>query len=234
MHMRIQGYEDNPSKANYKLWCIYVYSRGCTSWVQFTKRSTTIVSTRWPLDSDRKGMGWPHSSEDKKWCPWHKSCFTGICGAQYIGYYMPVSSRDSLLLIEEIWKSTVISQTFQFHLLVCLPRFPYDRSLSIVATTYIWHSSNFRSGKHVKQNTVPIPEPFIPPRASLLPRYHQQHSHWIIAICCRKWLGNSILHNVNASNIFYYEYLSLSLKEKHGLRVFGNRVPKGIFGSKGQ
>jgi hypothetical protein len=33
--------------------------------------------------------------------------------------------------------------------------------------------------------------------------------------------------------VLYSESLSLSLKEKYGLRVFGNRVLKGIFGSKG-
>jgi hypothetical protein len=166
MHMRIQAHESNPNKANYKLRCMSVYSRRCTT-----------QSTQWPL-----GMRLPHSSEDKKRCSWHKSCFTGICGGQYIGCCMPLSSRNSLLSREEIWNSRVISQTFQIHFLACLPHFPYDRCLSIVATPYNWHSTNVRSGKHVNQNTLPIPDPFLPPLASLLPRIHQQHSHWIASI----------------------------------------------------
>jgi hypothetical protein len=67
MHMRIQACTDNPSKANNKLCYVCLYqAEAALHTVQFTKRSMVNVRTHWPLGSKWKGMGLPHSSEDRK------------------------------------------------------------------------------------------------------------------------------------------------------------------------
>jgi hypothetical protein len=164
------------------------------------------VYTQWQVATEWKVTGLPHSSEDNKWWPRRKSYFTGICAAPIYWMMYAFLFMEFLTLKEEIWNSRAISQIFQIHLPPCLPD-----SLT-TALLVLWphcisriHPTSM-SGKHVNQNTVSIPETINSPppssHASLLLRYHQQQRHWITAICCRKRVVNSILHNIKANMIF--------------------------------
>jgi hypothetical protein len=132
MHMRIQAHESNPSKSNYKLRCISVYIRGCT------------VANRHGIATFFRGQEMmPMTWILLYWYLWGANILDVVCLLRQEILYSWDKKFERVGLSHKHFNST------------CLPHFPYDRSLSTVATTYIWHSSNVRSGKHVNQNIVP-------------------------------------------------------------------------------